>query len=115
METMALGIKSKHRLIFIRSREEGHTPNRLCTGHRKRFIQLLAGKSKFHLLCRFSTHHAVTLDIQIYISAPLQLFQVAGHKVALRLPSGNQIMQSELSVLSYHRQRIYKCQSTEYT
>ena len=112
METMVLGIKSKHRLIFVRNREEGHTANRLRTGHRKRFVQLLASKGNFHRLCRFSTHHAVTLDIQICVFTPLQLFQVARHKTTLRLSTGNQVMQSKLFVLSHHRQRIYKYQST---
>ena len=36
---MVLGIKSKHRLIFVRNREEGHTANRLRTGHRENWKQ----------------------------------------------------------------------------
>ena len=112
---MLLGIKSQYRLIFVRDGEEGHAANRLRTGRRKRFIQLPAGKGEFHCLCRFSTHHTVPFDIQICIPTPLQLLQIAGHKMTLRLSPGDQVMQSELSVLSHHRQRIYKCQSTEYT
>ena len=106
METVALGIKGKHRLVFIGDREERHTADRLCAGCRKSFVQLPAGKGYFLRLRRFATHHAVALGIQICVSAPLQLFQVAGHEVAMRLSTGDQVMQRELFVLSHCRQRI---------